>query len=170
MPYCVSVAKEAALPESSPLTPKCIPATLTPRKSPAFAAKKVQVSLRGVKSTFNYAPTVKHPKGQSVDILGINRTDRGRHCKDHDICGHSLEENLLVHIHREVFTTKDKGKIVEQTALSIYSVDMGVNRCHVGFLPHAYVQTGTLFDGVLFQASIFFLMHCIICLPLSNLR
>ncbi len=50
---------------------------------------------------------------------------------------------------------------------SFYSVDMGVDRCHVGFLPHAYVQTGTLFDGVLCQASIFFLMHCVIRLPAS---
>ena len=40
-----------------------------------FAAKKVQVPLRGVKSTFNYAPAVKHLKGQSVNILGINRAN-----------------------------------------------------------------------------------------------
>ena len=63
---------------------------------------------------------------------------------------------------------KDKGKIVEQEALSVYSVDMGVDRCRVGFLPRAYVQTGTLFDGVLCQASIFFLMHCIIIYHLTN--
>ena len=119
------------------------------------------------KSTFTYAPTVKHPTGQSVDIVGINRADRGRHCEEHAICGHSLEENSLVRIRREVFATKEKGKMVEQAALSVYSVDMGVDRCRVGFLPRAYVQTGTLFDGVLCQASIFFLMHCIIRLPSS---
>ncbi len=72
---------------------------------------------------------------------------------------------MLVRIRHEVFATKDKGKMVEQAALSVYSVDMGVDRCRVGFLPHAYVQTGTLFDRVLCQASIFFLMHCIIRLP-----
>jgi hypothetical protein len=72
-----------------------------------------------VKSTFTYAPTVKHPKGQSVDILGINRADRGHHCEEHAICGHSLKENLLVRIRREVVATKDKGKIVEQAALSV---------------------------------------------------
>ena len=109
-----------------------------------------------IKSTFTYAPTVKHPRGQSVDILGINRADRGQHCEEHAICGHSLEENSLVRIHREVFAMKDKkGKMVEQAALSVYSVDMGVDRCRVGFLPHAYVQTGALYDGVLCQ-------HCII--------
>jgi hypothetical protein len=53
--------------------------------------------------------------------------------------------------------------MVKQAALSVQ--DMGVDRCRVGFLPHAYVQTGTLFDGILCQASIFFLMHCIIRLP-----
>ncbi len=120
-----------------------------------------------VKSTFTYAPTVKHPRGQSVDILGINRADRGRHCEEHAICGHSLDENSLVRIHREVFATKDKGKMVEQAALSVYSVDMGVDRCCVGFLPHAYVLTGALYDGVLCQASIF-LMHCIIHLTFIN--
>jgi hypothetical protein len=91
------------------------------------------------KSTFTYAPTVKHPRGQSVDLLGINRADRGQHCEEHAICGHSLEENLLVRIRREVFATKDKGKMVEQAALSVYSVDMGVDRCRVSLLPHAYV-------------------------------
>jgi hypothetical protein len=87
-----------------------------------------------------------------------------------------FEENLLVCIRREVFATKDKGKIVEQAALSDYSVNMGVDRCHVNFLPHAYVQmTGTLFDGVLCQASLFnassydFFMQCMIRLPSSNL-
>ena len=134
MPYCVRVAKGP-------------PATLNPCKSPVFATQKVQVPLRGVKSTFNYAPTVKHPKGQSVNILGIIHADRGHHCKEHAICSHSLlEENSLVRIQHEVLAMKDKGKIVKQAALSIYSFDMGANRCCVGFLPHAYVQTGTLFD------------------------
>ena len=73
-----------------------------------------------VKSAFTYAPTVKHPRGQLVDILGINRADRGRHCEEHAICGHSLEENSLVHICREVFAMKDKGKMVEQAALFVY--------------------------------------------------
>jgi hypothetical protein len=109
-----------------------------------------------VKSSFTYAPTVKHPRGQSVDIVGINRADRGRHCEEHAICGLCLNENSLVRIRREVFATKDKkGKMVEQAALSVYSVDMGVDRCRVGFLPHAYVQTGALYDGVLCQASIY---------------
>ena len=121
-----------------------------------------------VKSTFTYVPTVKHLKGQSVNIFGMNRANRGHHCEEHAICCHTLEENSLVCIRREVFATKDKGKIVEQAGLSIYSVDMGVDRCRVGFLPHACVQTGTLFDGVLCQVSIFFLMHCIIRLLLST--
>lgn len=137
------------------------PELLTPPK-PAAIDK--------VKTTFTYAPTVKHPRGQSVDILGINRADRGRNCEEHAICGHSLQENSLVRIRREVLAMKDKGKMVEQAAYSVYSVDMGVDRCRVGFLPHAYVQTGTLFDGVLCQASIFLLMHHdIICLSASSI-
>jgi hypothetical protein len=43
--------------------------------------------------------------------------------------------------------------MVKQAALSVQ--DMGVDRCRVGFLPHAYVQTGALYDGVLCQASIY---------------
>jgi hypothetical protein len=72
-----------------------------------------------VKSMFTYALTVKHPRGQSVDILGNNRADRGRHCEEHAICGHSLEENSLIRIRRKVFATKDKVKMVEQAALSV---------------------------------------------------
>jgi hypothetical protein len=55
-----------------PIDHKFSPAPLPPRKSPMFVAQKVQVPLAGVKSTFNYASTFKHPKGQSVNIVGIN--------------------------------------------------------------------------------------------------
>jgi hypothetical protein len=93
------------------------------------------------KSMFTYALTVKHPREQSVDILGIIRADRGWHCKEHAICGHSLEENSLVCIRRKVFATKDKGKMVEQAALSVvitsrrFDNAMIVNHGHHQLLP-----------------------------------
>ncbi len=90
-----------------------------------------------------------------MDILGINHADRGCHCKEHATCGLSLKENSLVRVRREVFAFNKAGKVLEEAALAVYTVDMGVDRCRVGFLPCAFVKTGTLYDDVLCQASIF---------------
>ena len=140
MPLSVKVAKGAALEDSSPLT---------------ASTRKSGVLESGIKSTVNFDLAASHPKCLVLDILGVNRADRGRSCEAHAKCGLSLEENSLVRIRREVSAFNKNGEIVEQAALAVYSVDMGIDRCRVGFLPRAFVQTGSLYDGVLCQASIF---------------
>jgi hypothetical protein len=155
MPFSVKVVKGAALDDSSPLTTKCSPATSNPHKSPVFIPQKADLASR-------------YPKCFSLDILGINRADRGCHCKEHATCGLSLKENSLVCIRCEVFAFNKAGKVVEEAALAVYTVNMGVDRCRVGFLPHAFVKTGTLYDGVLCQASIFFIVNFIMTIPSSN--
>ena len=142
-PLSVKVAKGAALEDSSPLTASTPP----PRKNGVLES--------GIKSTVNFDLAASHPKCLVLDILGVNRADRGRSCEAHAKCGLSLEENSLVRIRREVSAFNKNGEIVEQAALAVYSVDMGIDRCRVGFLPRAFVQTGSLYDGVLCQASIF---------------
>ncbi len=115
----------------------------------------IMSSIRSPEKKVQVYPAATHPKCLSLDILGINRADRGCSCEEHAKCGLSLEENSLVCIRREVSASNKMGEIVEHPALAVYTVNMGVDRCHVRFLPRAFVQTGTLYDGVLCQASIF---------------
>ena len=70
-------------------------------------------------------------------------------------CGSMLWEDVVVRIRKEQILVPDfvsgMGKTKERTALTVNWVSDGINRCRVGFLPHAYVVQGKLWDGVLCQ-------------------
>ncbi len=42
-----------------------------------------------------------HPPGIMVEIVGIEKGDRGRSCEEHDVCGEVVEEDTLLHLGRE---------------------------------------------------------------------
>ncbi len=98
-----------------------------------------------------------HPCGIVVDIIGINRGDCGRRCKEHPkACGEVvLREDVVVCIQNDQILVDDfeagKGKMKEETALTINRVSDGIDCCRVGFLPRAYVPHGKMWDGVLCQ-------------------
>jgi hypothetical protein len=100
-----------------------------------------------------------HPSGVVIDIVGTNRSDRGRSCDDHpDGCGAAvLNDDVVIRIKKEQILVEDfllgKGKMREETALTINWVSDGVDRCRVGFLPKAYVPHAKLWDGVLCQVA-----------------
>ena len=98
-----------------------------------------------------------HPSGVVLDIVGTNRDDRGRSCEEHlDACGTAvLMDNAIIRIQKEQILVEDfkagKGKMKEETALTVNWVSDGIERCRVGFLPKAYVPHAKLWDGVLCQ-------------------
>jgi hypothetical protein len=101
-------------------------------------------------------PPPVHPSGIIVNIVGTNRGDRGRRCEEHDVCGLAvLAEDVLVRVRKEQILVPDniagKGKMKEQTALTVNWVSDGIDRCRVNFLPQAYNAQGRLWNGVLCQ-------------------
>ncbi len=66
-----------------------------------------------------------------------------------------LAEDVLVRVRKEQILVPDniagKGKMKEQTAITVNWVSDGIDCCRVGFLPQAYVAQGRLWDGVLCQ-------------------
>jgi len=44
-----------------------------------------------------------HPPGIIVEIVGIEKGDRGRSCEKHDLCGEVVEEDTLLRLRREQF-------------------------------------------------------------------
>ena len=95
-------------------------------------------------------PAVR-PMDMVLDIVGTARGDRGRNCDEHEFCGEGLAEVVVVCLRREQILVPNKlGKgEKEETAYTVNWVTDGQDRCRVGFLPHAYVAQGGLFDGVL---------------------
>ena len=104
-------------------------------------------------------PPPTHPSGVVIDIVGTNRSSRGRFCDDHpDGCGVVvLDDDVVVRVKKEQILVEDfvlgKGKMREETALTINWVNDGVDRCRIGFLPKAYVPHAKLWDGVLCQVT-----------------
>jgi hypothetical protein len=101
-------------------------------------------------------PTVPaiRPMATVLDIVGTAKADRGRRCEVHSCCGKEvLEEDVVVRLRQEQILVPNRlGKgYCKETAYTVNWVTDGQDRCHVGFLPCAYVAQGGLFDGVLCQ-------------------
>ena len=89
-----------------------------------------------------------HPCGITVEIVGIWRSDRGRSCEEHDVCGTVLQEDSVVRI-RHVQITGEMGN--EESALAVYWISDGIDRCRVGFLPRHLVKQWQQYDGRIAQ-------------------
>ena len=90
-----------------------------------------------------------HPPGIVVEIVGIDKGDRGRSCEEHDVCGEVVEEDTLLRLRREQILVDGK----EETAIACYWVTDGVDRCRVGFLKRHMVKHAWRFDGALVQVT-----------------
>lgn len=84
-----------------------------------------------------------HPSGISVEIVGLKASDRGRSCEEHDVCGSVLKIDSVVRFRAEQIDVQGK----EETALAVYWVTDGVDRCKVGFLPRHLIKHKCEYDG-----------------------
>jgi hypothetical protein len=89
-------------------------------------------------ATAKTAVTPTHPEGIIVEIIGITAQNQGRTCEEQTILGEVVEEDVidcLCHV-QDIMPLADGGPGREITALAVYWVTNGVDRCHVGILPH----------------------------------
>jgi hypothetical protein len=91
-----------------------------------------------------------HPSGITVDIVGIEASDRGRSCENHKVCGSVLAPDVVVRF-RAVQVDMGEGK--EEAAIAAYWVSGGVDCCRVGFLRRHMVKYKEEYDGVLAQIT-----------------
>jgi len=137
------------------------PASPVLQASAAAVASKPSKLLRKVAVAKKPPPQDQHPpmhpSGVVLDIVGTNRGDCGRSCEEHlDACGTAvLMDDAVVRIQKEQILVEDfkagKGKMKEETALTVNWVSDGIARCRVGFFPKAFVPHAELWDGVLCQ-------------------
>jgi hypothetical protein len=88
-----------------------------------------------------------HPSGILVDVVGIESPDRGRSCEEHTVCGAVLELDTVVRFRVEQIDVEGK----EQTAIAVYWVSDGIDRCRVGFLRRHLLKHQKDYDGKLAQ-------------------
>ena len=90
-----------------------------------------------------------HPSRIMVDIVGTNANSQGRCCEEHDVCGEVLTEDTVVRFRQVQVCVQGK----EETALAVYHVSDGIDRCRVGFLPRHLVKHWRRYHGVLAQVT-----------------
>ena len=88
-----------------------------------------------------------HPSGILIDIVGINASDKGRSCEEHSNCGSALRIDTLVQFRLVQIWCNGQ----EETALAVYWVTDGIDRCRVGFLPHHLIKHQAAYNGKLAQ-------------------
>ena len=88
-----------------------------------------------------------HPSQVLVDIVGITKPGSGRSCEEHAICGSLLKHDTLVRFRAVQINVEGK----EETALAVYWVMDGLDRCRVGFLPRHLIKHKEDYDGKLAQ-------------------
>jgi hypothetical protein len=71
-----------------------------------------------------------HPPGITVEVVGIERGDRGCSCEEHDVCGTVVMEDTLLRLRKAQIFVDGK----EETAIACYWVTDGIDCCRVGFL------------------------------------
>ena len=90
-----------------------------------------------------------HPTG-IVDIIRTEETSQGRTCDDGKMaCGSLLVTDSLVQFHKVQVVIDG----VEETALAVYLVSEGIDRCWVGFLRRFLVKHKKKYDGRLAQIT-----------------
>ena len=94
--------------------------------------------------------TTVHPTGRTVDIVGLLAGDRDRHCEEHRVCGVVVKEDVVVRF-RKVQIINQHGD--EETAIAVYWVTDGIDRCRVGFLPKHHIREADELDGALGQVQ-----------------
>jgi hypothetical protein len=94
--------------------------------------------------------TSYHPTGVTVEIVGIESSDTGKSCEEHDVCGSVLCDDVVVRL-RVIQVLNPQGK--EETAIAAYWVTDGIDRCRVGFLEQRLVKRCRHYDGALAQIT-----------------
>ena len=90
-----------------------------------------------------------HLLGEIVEIVGINSNTNGRSCEEHHTCGCVLEEDSLVRLRKHQVYINGH----EQSAVGVYWVSDGVDRCLVGYLHRHQVKHLNKLEGALCQVT-----------------
>jgi hypothetical protein len=93
---------------------------------------------------------IHHPTGITVEIVGIEASNNGRSCDQHDECGSVLDNDVVVRL-RKVQILNSQGR--EETAIAAYLVSDGIDQCRVGFLQRHLVAHAKSSDGALAQVT-----------------
>ena len=77
----------------------------------------------------------------------MNSPTNGQSCEEHCICGEVVIEDVVLHLRKVQVQMNQQ----ELSAIAVFWVSDGIDRCHVGCLPKVYVKNWKQYDGALVQ-------------------
>ena len=86
-----------------------------------------------------------HPRGDTVEIVGVNSPTNRQSCEEHHICGEVVIEDVVLRLRKVQVQMNQQ----EQSTIAAFWVSNGIDRCRVGYLPKAYVKNWKQYDGAL---------------------
>lgn len=81
--------------------------------------------------------------GVAIDIVGIEKGDRGRSCSKHRVCGACVKVGTLVRLRLKSIIVNG----LDEVAISVHLVKDGKDGCCVGFAPRHLIRHYTQYDG-----------------------
>jgi hypothetical protein len=115
----------------------------------------VQTQVDTALAAYMKAGGLYHPSGVVVEIVEMERGDQGCSCDKHHINGGEvMVEDFVMHLHKVQIMVKGW----EETAITAFWMNNGINHCHIGFLPCHMVKRATQNDGAVAQVTHVFSM------------
>ena len=88
-----------------------------------------------------------HPRGDTVEIVGVNSPTNERSCEEHCICGEVVIEDVVLRLRKVQVQMNQQ----EQSAIAAFWASDGIDCCCIGYLPKSYVKNWKQYDGALVQ-------------------
>ena len=87
---------------------------------------------------------------ECFDIVGLERSDNGRSCEAHDVCGLHVVVNDVVILKKTVVTVNGRS----EAAVAVHRVTNGSLHCRIGFIARS--QLSSVADGSLLKIVEFY--------------
>jgi hypothetical protein len=94
-----------------------------------------------------------------VEIVGTERSNQGRSCNEHLICGEVMAEDVVVCLRNVQILVEGK----EETAIAAIWINDGIDHSRVGFLPRHMVKHAARYNGAVVQCTRVFSANANIC-------
>ena len=80
-----------------------------------------------------------HPRGDTVEIIGVNSPTNGQSCEEHPICGEVVIEDVVLHLRKVQVLMNQQ----EQSASAAFWVLDRIDHCCIGYLPKHMSRIGS---------------------------
>ena len=102
----------------------------------------VYTNAKYVKRAFQWCIACRmsyHPRGDTVEIVGVNSPTNGQSCEEHCICGEVVIEDVVLPLRKVQVQMNQQ----QQSAIAAFWVSGGIDRCRMDIFPRHMSRIGS---------------------------